>query len=194
MHEVPVAVLQCGGCVSCGCFAQECRLSGNYKRKKHGFTVGVSNAKGARGKIPSEYYAWSSMKVRCLKESNPRYADYGGRGIKVCDRWRDSFENFIKDMGPKPSPKHSLDRIDNNSNYEPSNCRWAVNAQQYRNRRSNVWISYKGEKMVFADLRRLLGLKTYKLNSMLDKGLIPGAEKLPTSGSGNRVWRLKKNK
>jgi ribosomal protein S25 len=74
------------------------------------------------------------MRVRCLNERNPAYKWYGGRGIKICARWR-SFENFLADMGPRPSLKHSLDRIDSNGDYEPSNCRWADTKTQGRNRR-----------------------------------------------------------
>src|SRR5579863_7091724 len=86
-------------------------------------------------KHPFEYITYAGMKQRC---SNPRassYQWYGGRGITVCSRWWTSFANFIADMGPRPSPKHSLDRIDSNGNYEPNNCRWATVAEQARTRR-----------------------------------------------------------
>lgn len=87
-----------------------------------------------------EYTAWQHMKSRCLNPNTKNYSNYGGRGIKVCDRWL-KFENFYLDIGDAPSPKHSLDRYpDVNGNYEPSNCRWATDKEQQRNRRDNLII------------------------------------------------------
>jgi hypothetical protein len=77
---------------------------------------------------------WKGMRQRCGNKNNTSYKNYGGRGISICKRW-ESYENFIKDMGPKPSPRHSIDRINVNGNYEPSNCRWATPSQQTKNRR-----------------------------------------------------------
>lgn len=82
-----------------------------------------------------EYVAWIAMKSRCNTKSAKGYDDYGGRGIKVCKRWENSFQNFFEDMGTKPTEKHSLDRINVNGDYEPSNCRWATQSEQNKNRR-----------------------------------------------------------
>lgn len=81
------------------------------------------------------YITWQSMRQRCSDPSTNSYEHYGGRGIKVCDRWLHSYKNFIADMGEKPTPDHSIDRIDVDGNYEPSNCRWATNAEQRMNKR-----------------------------------------------------------
>ena len=83
----------------------------------------------------AEYQAWKNMRKRCYNQENPRYPDYGGRGIKICDRWLNDPAAFLEDMGERPSPDHSIDRRDNDGDYEPSNCRWATRSEQQRNKR-----------------------------------------------------------
>jgi hypothetical protein len=94
-----------------------------------------------------EHLTWKRIRQRCLSRLSPDYADYGGRGIAICQRWS-AFENFLADMGPRPSPEHSIDRIDNDGNYEPSNCRWATIHEQARNRRNNRYVEVCGERML----------------------------------------------
>lgn len=92
-----------------------------------------------------EYNSWKAMKRRCYRKNDKRYKHYGGRGIKVCDRWLNSFNNFLTDMGNKPTPKHSIERDDVNGNYEPSNCRWATNKEQSMNTTRTVFVTFMGQ-------------------------------------------------
>lgn len=117
-----------------------------------------------------EYKSWENMRTRCLNSKSTRFKDYGGRGIKICLRWLNSFEDFYKDMGPRPSSKHSLDRINNDGNYSPSNCRWSTNEQQYRNRRSNKVLKYKGKKKTLIEWTEILGLNYKTIHLRLSKG------------------------
>jgi hypothetical protein len=92
----------------------------------------------SRGRRRSpEFTAWHGMKQRCYNPNNAKFKDYGGRGIRVCDRWKNSLENFLIDMGRRPSAEHSLDRIDVNGDYCPKNCRWATRSRQASNKRNS---------------------------------------------------------
>lgn len=104
-----------------------------------------------------EYKIWQAMKSRCLNPGCEDYDGYGGRGINVCDRWVESFENFISDIGPRPSTRHSLDRENNESDYEPNNWRWVTWDIQNSNRRNTRYVIYRGEKMGLAQAVRLAG-------------------------------------
>jgi len=104
----------------------------------------------------SEYSSWRNMISRCTAPNHPSFKDYGGRGISVCERWlgRHGFQNFLEDMGCKPSPAHSIDRRENNGNYEPENCRWATRAEQDNNKRDNVVVVAFGKRMTVTEWSR----------------------------------------
>lgn len=108
-----------------------------------------------------EYGVWCAMKNRCMNPNVNRYKDYGGRGIKVCKRWIDSFEAFYADMGSRPDG-FTIDRIDNNADYEPSNCRWVSRAENCRNKRNNRFVKFKGKSKTIAEWAEILCLD-YKI-------------------------------
>lgn len=115
------------------------------------------------------YNIWQMMKRRCYKKDNKSYYAYGAKGIKVCDRWRYSFENFLLDMGPRPKG-FTLDRIDSTGNYELSNCRWASRKTQSRNNNQNIRVVLKGKEMVLADACEILGLKLNTVYKRMYRG------------------------
>jgi hypothetical protein len=110
------------------------------------------------------------MKSRCYNPRNNRYYRYGARGIQVCDRWLHSFENFLADMGPRPSPKHSIDRIDNDKDYCPENCKWSTAREQARNRSSCRYLEHNGRRMLISDWAAELGVNRALLTKRLKRG------------------------
>lgn len=118
-----------------------------------------------------EYHSWTNMKYRCYNVNNPSYAKYGGRGIKVCDRWlgRHGFVNFYKDMGDRPIYT-SIDRIDNNGDYTPENCRWATREEQQNNTRRCRLIEYNGRTQNLTQWARELSINPNTLTKRLNKG------------------------
>lgn len=115
------------------------------------------------------YGIWQAMIHRCRNPKSKFYDRYGGRGISVCERWR-SFPAFLSDMGEKPSASHSLDRIDNNGNYEPGNCHWATKTEQQNNMSSNKWVKIDGKSMTMAQCCRSYGIKHTTVIGRLQRG------------------------
>jgi hypothetical protein len=129
----------------------------------------VTHGQCRGGRRPAEYEIWSQMLRRCSNPRNPNFRYYGERGIVVCERWK-SFQDFLCDMGPRPSPLHSLDRIDNDGNYEPGNCRWATRDEQMRNTRRTQMLTFNGETMCRKDWASRVGLTVDALRGRLRRG------------------------
>ena len=147
---VATTQLRLGKTQSCGCFKTEVHtIHGDHKSL--------------------EYYAWRSMRNRCKDQNTKYYGKYGGRGIKVCERW-ENYLHFLADMGRKPTKSHSLDRIDNDGDYTPENCRWATKSEQTKNRSTTVWLEHEGKKMLVQDWANEVGLPYTTLYARLRNG------------------------
>lgn len=154
--------LRTGYTKSCGC----------YRTEK---TVARSTIHGCardNNKTP-EFKVWVAMKQRCLDPNTKSYPRYGGRGIAVCERWLDSFVNFLADMGPRPSPQHSIDRKNNAGNYEPDNCVWATRKEQGRNRRTTHIIELDGQRKSMAEWAEIAGMDVRTLWNRINLGWTP---------------------
>jgi hypothetical protein len=153
--NIQLCDLTAGNTKSCGCL----NIENHTKRlTKHGL-YGTP-----------EYRSYRHIRNRCLNPKVPAYPSYGGRGITICDRWLESFENFFADMGEKPSPKHSIERIDNDKGYSPDNCKWADDIEQANNKRNNRLIKYNGEIKTLAQWAEILGIKRQTITSRLRSG------------------------
>ena len=144
---------------SCGCLQKEARKSNGVRSRRHGMT----NTR--------EHRTWLGIIERCCNPNGGNYKRYGARGIGMCDRWRNSFEAFFDDMGPRPSNKHSIDRIDNDKGYSPENCRWATNITQSVNRSTTVFVDYKGESVSLSEAARRCGVSRSTMRDRYMSGL-----------------------
>ena len=150
---------------SCGCLAKEIQVSSHTV---HGYSS-----------MP-EYGIWTKIRHRCRNLEHPRYADYGGRGIDMCDEWYINFAQFLSDMGPRPSPAHQIERLDNDSGYRKGNCEWATCRTQARNRRSTRLLTYEGRTQCLRDWATEFGMRRETLAYRLNQGW-PMAEALHRS-------------
>lgn len=151
--------LKCGGAQSCGCQIREGLLQFNI-------THGMSGT--------PEYRTWAAIHTRCYNKKEFNYPDYGGRGIKVCERWRGAhgFANFFTDMGVRPSKEHSLDRFpDNNGPYAPGNCRWATKEQQANNKRTTIWVELSGKRVSLKEACQAVGANYSTVIRRMWKGI-----------------------
>lgn len=149
--------LKSRGTKSCGCFSRE----GIIERS-------TTHGQSCRGKWTKTYRAWWNMVARCTVPSSTRYKNYGGRGIQVCDSWL-KFENFLNDMGECP-PGMTLERVDNDGNYCPENCKWAGIIEQANNKRNNVFLEYNGQKLTISQWEKKLGFKRASLWNRIKAG------------------------
>ncbi len=162
--------LKSGYTKSCGCLIGKSRIKhGMSKDKIHGI--------------------WCSMRERCNDSNNQAYHNYGGRGIKVCDRWLgvDGFQKFYEDMGDRPSSEYTLERRDNNENYCPENCYWATRIEQGRNKRNNVYIEYNGKNQTLSEWARETGFNQTMIARRLKNGW--SIEEALTVDSRRKVFR-----
>ncbi|MDD4995792.1 MAG: hypothetical protein PHW53_05015 [Patescibacteria group bacterium] len=144
-----------GSIISCGCFRDK-------KLAKVQMTHNMSNT--------SEYSIWRGIKKRCLTEKSTNYIYYGGRGIMICDRWRNSFENFFADMGARPSINHSIDRKDNMLGYSAENCRWSTVKEQANNKRNNIILEFNRESLNVTQWAEKLGIDRMRIFNRIDRG------------------------
>jgi len=145
---------------SCGCLKNE--ITGNRRR-----THGLSRS--------PEYKSWSQMISRCENENNPDYQSYGGRGISICREWRNSFEQFLTDMGNMPDSSFEIERMNNDGGYCPTNCRWATRKEQTRNKRTTRWLEHNGERRSLAEWAEIYGISARMLWARLNRGWSVGA-------------------
>lgn len=165
-HSVRLDTLKSGGSRSCGCLSREKVKERSTKHGQHGTRT---------------YKSWTQMIQRCTNPNAKGYPRYGGRGITVCDRWLESFENFLEDMGERP-PGMTLERLDVNGNYEPGNCTWATWKEQSRNRRTNRLIEFEGETLCMEDVAAKLGISSNTLRDRIKRNGIEAALAMPRGG------------
>lgn len=129
----------------------------------------IVHGHACRGKISREFSSWMHMKTRCYNEKDDNYPRYGGRGIKICERWLESFENFLDDMGLQPEGL-TLERIDNDGDYGPTNCRWASPKEQARNRMDTVFVKHDNKTLCLKDWAKELGISPITFYSRWYRG------------------------
>lgn len=158
IHVVERGSVARGMSSGCGC---ERSVAAADRAIKHGMSYS------------GEYRSWAAAKNRCTNINSPKHPNYGGRGITMCDRWLESFENFIADMGPRPSPQHSIDRFpDNDGPYSPENCRWATPLEQSMNRRASLKLTVDGESVTVSQLAAEHGVTAKAIYKRLSKGWV----------------------
>lgn len=152
IKEIRSCHVNSGASRSCGCLVRE--FLAEHNKPKHG---------GCVNGISAEYRAWQGMITRCTNKASSSYPRYGGRGIKVCERWLNSFADFLADVGKKPGRHYSIDRINNDGNYEPGNVRWTTSSVQSRNTSYTRKITHNGITLCLADWAKKVGINARTL-------------------------------
>lgn len=156
--------IKSGHTKSCGCHNKKVRSDA---WKTHGCSMQVNSSKEHK----STYTSWQGIKSRCNNPKSTGFYLYGAKGIKMCERWINSFDAFLEDMGVKPTMQHSIDRFpDKNGNYEPSNCRWATPLQQMHNVNYNSWYEFNNERKILTEWARVLKTQNSSIIFHLNKG------------------------
>lgn len=173
-----LAEMRRGNTRSCGCLQKETAANTCLQRNK---THGESDSR--------TYRIWRGMKQRCLNPNTHNYEIYGGRSVSVCQEWQDSYEQFVADMGHCPEGDSSIERIDNDGDYEPGNCMWATRGQQSRNRRSTVMLTHNGKTMCMTDWAEEVGMPFMTLRNRIQVygWTVEEALTTPVGQRGSRV-------
>lgn len=174
------------------------RFGSHHHKTMKEFQMATSNSTKGKGRgyrhgmrYTSEYRTWQDIQRRCHDQSRSDYSRYGGKGTVVCKRWRDSFLAFYEDMGPKPTPKHSIGRINNDGDYEPANCRWETAEQQANNKSSSHYLTHDGVTLTVAQWGRKLDISEKVLRRRLSRGWsVNEALTTPTMPAGRHNLRM----
>lgn len=151
--------LKSGNTRSCGCLTKELIASRC-----------ITHGESGENKMTPEYKVWRSMKIRCSEKKGKDFRNYTARGIGICERWM-IYENFLADMGRRPSDRHTIDRIDNSLGYFPGNCRWATAKEQGRNKRNNTIIEIDGVRRCISEWAEVAGINEQTIHSRIRQGL-----------------------
>lgn len=178
----------------CDC-GVECEATGSEVRYGRIVSCPTCSEKRKRAAVTTHgltrhplYSVWGAMKNRCFNPGTDRYCDYGGRGITVCDRWANSFENFLSDMGDRPTGKHTIERKDTNGNYEPNNCVWATRSEQANNKRNNRQITIDGVTKTLAQWAEVSGVTESGIRGRLKRGVCGAALLAPNTRASRLVF------
>ena len=163
-------LLRRGQVKSCGCLKADTGRATLEKFRASGGHSNLQHGDARAGAETPEWRTWHSIKRRCNKKFAKQYPDYAGRGIKMCKRWESSYEKFLADVGRRPGPEYSLDRINNDGDYKPNNVRWATRKEQARNRRNSFYITLGKSRLTLSEWSERTGLQNTTIRQRLLRG------------------------